>query len=206
MASKRLERKKDKFKFTATDVEADQYSMMTRPDHWSEHKYVLLQIPVFNCLHCFHPFSRHLCECQQLCESLCWKLHPVWAAHMQFWKSQPKSAQFCFQMLEDASAKYLLLSYPNWKALKTLQFNWKAGDKQTFSRFPIGFHAGIPHSRPPSIKCHGYLCNLWRPSGTSACNDSCCKNQVFLSIQRTFKLNNIVCVCNFLYCYSFVKV
>ena len=112
MASKRLERRKDKFKFTATYVEADQYSMMTRPDHWSEHKYVLLQIPVFNCLHCFHPFSRHLCECQQLCESLCWKLHPVWAAHMQFWKSQPKSAQFCFQMLEDASAKYLLLSYP----------------------------------------------------------------------------------------------
>ena len=27
-------------------------------------------------------------------------------------KSQPKSAKFCFQMLEDASAKYLLLSYP----------------------------------------------------------------------------------------------
>ena len=30
MASKRLERRKDKFKFTATYVEADQYSMMTR--------------------------------------------------------------------------------------------------------------------------------------------------------------------------------
>ena len=67
MASKRLERRKDKFKFTATDVEADQYSMMTQPDHWFEQKYVLLQIPVFNCLHCFHPFSGHLCEYQQLC-------------------------------------------------------------------------------------------------------------------------------------------
>ena len=116
MASKRLERRKDKFKFTATYVEADQYSMMTRPDHWSEHKYVPLQIPVFNCLHCFHPFSRHLCECQQLCQRLFvgnyTQSERRTCRFLRLLKSQPKSAQFCFQMLEDASAKYLLLSYP----------------------------------------------------------------------------------------------
>ena len=149
MASKRLERRKDKFKFTATYVEADQYSMMTRPDHWSEHKYVLLQIPVFNCLHCFHPFSRHLCECQQLCESLCWKLHPVWAAHMQFWKSEPKKCTILFPNVGRCKCKVPFAKLPaTHLQIEKLSKLFNSIEKLETSKLSLDFQSAFTLASP----------------------------------------------------------